>query len=106
MVFLSQAQDAGSMQQQHIDLPGESPVCCEGREQREARASGSVTCSVEIPAQHPAEVATLEADSPSTRPEQEPSLSLQPVADKQEEAAPQATPDSPKATPYPPPGHA
>ena len=103
MVIFSQAKDAISMQQQHFDPAGESQVCCEGREQHEQQVSGfatpaPATCTVEAPAQHSAEVTTLEAETSTTRPEQ-PSLSLQPVADKQEQAAPQATPDTPEAIP-------
>ena len=92
-VFL-QAQDAFSLQQPQGCSTSQSQVWCEGTERHVKQMSGYDTSPFEAPAQRSAELATVEAESPSTRPEHEPSLGSEPVADKQEEAAPQATPDS------------
>ena len=90
-----QTQDASSVQQLQGCPLSESPPCYEGAEQHEEPIFGYGICTTEAPAQHPAELAAIEADSPTATPEEELCLSSSLVADKQEQAAPQATPDTP-----------
>lgn len=63
MVVFLQAQDVTSMQQQQACPTSQSEICCEGSEQQEKHMPGYATCSVEAPAQHPAELAFVEAES-------------------------------------------
>lgn len=64
--------------------------------------SGYALCSVEAPAHHPAELATVEAESMSTRAEYEGNLNSQPAFKTEEGAAIQASSDSHQAIPESP----
>ena len=96
MPLFLQPQDTRSVQQPHGCTTSQSQLRCEGTEQHVKPLSGYGASTVEALAQHST---TVEGESPSTRPEQEPSLSSQPAADKQEEAAPQAITDQPQGPP-------
>ena len=98
MVVFLQTQNASSMQQEQSCSTSQSTLCFEETEQHEKSLSGYGT---EAPPVHPAELAAVEADFSSTTPEQELCLSSLPVADKQEQAAPQAI----LVTPQPPLAH-
>ena len=98
MVVFLQTQDDSSMQQEQDCSISQSTLCFEGTEQCEKPLSGYGT---EAPPVHPAELAAVEADFSSTTPEQDLCLSSLPVADKQEQAAPQAI----LVTPQPPLAH-
>ena len=84
------------MQQEQGCSTSQSTLCFEGTEQHEEPLCGYGTYTAEAPAQHPAELAAVEADPLTATPEQEPCLSSPPVAEKQEQAAPQATPSTPQ----------
>ena len=84
------------MQQEQGCSTSQSTLCFEGTEQHEEPLSSYGTYTAEAPAQHPAELAAVEADFPTATPEQELCLSSSPIADKQEQAAPQATPVTPQ----------